>query len=398
MISEKTQRTKTIHQPPFSFSLIPDEITENILARVSRWNYPSLSLVSKRFRSLVSSMQIYKTRSQIGSQETCFYVYLELRNNPYRSWFSLWTKPNQTPTKLRWKNWYKKDSSGKFSVVPLPFSSSHSPHITNSTKIIGSEIYIIGGPFEEPSSSVRILDCRSHTWRDGPNMTLARENAGALFSDNKIYVMGGCHIDEDFANWIEVFDMKTQSWTALPGPGADEDELRSLLHECYYIDIVDVRDGKLYLAIDEKEYAYDPKDGTWKLVRDQPNFLLDTLVVAYEIENVMYGCMSSGVLKWFDSKTDGGEWREIKGLEKLRGHCTNGLRTGRAFDITEDGRKLLVMWKLSGDKGKNKIWYARISLESRCNGREVWGNVECVDVLTFPGESFDTFFCLTASV
>ena len=53
-------------------------------------------------------------------------------------------------------------------------------------------------------------------------MTVARENARSALLDEKIYVMGGCDIDQYNANWIEVFDLKTQSWTCLPGPGTDE--------------------------------------------------------------------------------------------------------------------------------------------------------------------------------
>ncbi|CAA7033337.1 unnamed protein product [Microthlaspi erraticum] len=167
------------------------------------------------------------------------------------SWFSLWAKPNQTLTEQEGTTTgFNKDSSGN-SVVLTPFSSSHSSHITNQSTIIDDpEIYIIGGPSKEPLSSVRILDCRNHTWRDAPSMIVAREDACAIFCDDKIYVMGGCDIDEDFANWMEVFDMKTQSW------------------------------------------------------------------------------------------------------------------------------------KSSFDKQENKIWYAKISLESRCNGREIWGQVECVDELS----------------
>ncbi|KAF2585273.1 hypothetical protein F2Q70_00034366 [Brassica cretica] len=51
----------------------------------------SLSLVSKSFRSLLSPLEIYKTRSQIGVNETCVYVCLKLPNQPCESWFSLWT-------------------------------------------------------------------------------------------------------------------------------------------------------------------------------------------------------------------------------------------------------------------------------------------------------------------
>ncbi|CAA7017222.1 unnamed protein product [Microthlaspi erraticum] len=392
---------KVIPQSPSSFSSLPDEITEMILARVSRWNYPSLSLVSKSFHALLSSMQIYKTRSQIGAEETCFYVCLEFDNQPYLSWFSLWSKPNQTLTKQTGEIRFKQDSRGN-SVVPAPFASSHSPRITwQSTQTFGSEIYVIGGPDDQPSSSVRIFDCRSHIWRDAPSMSVARENACALFVNEEIYVLGGCDIDENSANWFEVFDLKTQTWTALPCPGVDDEELRNILRE--YNDnliILDAFQGKLYVAVvGEKEYAYEPKDGTWKFVKEQLSLPLYSVSAWYEIKHVVYCCTFSGKLMWSVSKTEGKEWRKIKGLRELRNDSTRGLRTGNRFVLGDDSGKLLVLWDVSDtEQRKNKIWYAKISLESRCNGCEVWGTVDCVDELTFPCENYKMFHVLSASV
>ncbi|CAF2030029.1 unnamed protein product, partial [Brassica napus] len=91
------------------------------------------------------------------------------------------------------------------------------------------------------------------------------------------------------------------------------------------------------------------------------------------------------------------EWREIKGLRKLREHPTRGLKTGSDVGLVVSGGQLLVMWDPYINRS-NKIRYAKISLESRCNGRELWGKVECVDVLTFPVESYEWFGCVAASV
>lgn len=91
-------------------------------------------------------------------------------------------------------------------------------------------------------------------------------------------------------------------------------------------------------------------------------------------------------------------------MEKLLEHRTRGLKIGSFLHIDNYGGKLLVMWdpyptcRISGIKMKNKIRYAMISLESRCNGREVWGNVECVDVLKFPDESYEYLHCVIVSV
>ncbi|KAJ4899348.1 F-box/kelch-repeat protein [Raphanus sativus] len=399
MISHKvepTKKKKTVPELPSMFSSLPDEIIENILARVSRWKYPLLSLVSKRFHSLLSSMEIYKTRSQVGADETCVYVWLKLPDHPCASWFSL--EPNKKRTKLKSKIGFKRDPS-VMSVVPIPRSSTNSFPDLYYTTTVGPEIYISGGPYPEPSSSVRIFDCRSHTWRDAPNMIVARENAETVLLDEKIYVMGGCDIDKYYANWIEVFDVKTESWTAFPGPGADEDDLRNNLrnnnNECY---IVNVFEGKLYVAADEKEYSYDPKNGTWKLVRENSSFTTDSVYIWAKMGNVTYGCTDSGNLMWSGFENESIEWREIKGLEKLRKHPTRGLETGIDFGLVGFGGQLLVMWYPSLTKRRNTIWYAKISVESRRNGREVWGKVECVDALTFPVESCEGFGCVAASV
>ncbi|CAN6880267.1 unnamed protein product [Brassica oleracea] len=406
MTSEEVQPTqinKTVPESPSSFPSLPDEIIENILARVSRWKYPSLSLVSKGFHSLLSSREIYKTRSQIGANETCVYVWLKLPGHPCASWFSLRTKPyNQNQTKQRGKMRFKRDPSG-FSVVPIASSPTDSFPELYYTKTVGPEIYIIGGPYvNKPSSSVRIFDCRSHTWRDGPKMTVARKHANTVVLDEKIYVMGGCDIDAYYANWIEVFDVKTQSWAAFPGPGVDELCNHFRKRRCYNVNVFE---GRIYLLAGDKEYTYEPKDGTWKLVKEISSFLSDDSVEAWcEIGKVICCRTRSGYLMWSASENEGRVWREIKGLKKLRRHPTIGLKTGRRFDLVECGGQLLAMWdpypsvRSSSIKRNIKIWSAKkISLESRCNGCEVWGKVECVDVLTFPVESYQWFNCVTAS-
>ena len=397
---EPTKKNKTVPEPASAFSSLPDEIIENILSRVSRWKYPSLSLVSKRFHTLLSSMEIYKTRSQIGADETCIYVLLMLPDHPCVRWFSLRTKPNnQNRTKRRGKIRFKRDSN-EFSVVPVPSSSTDSFPELCSIETVGSDIYIIGGPYNEPSSSVRIFDCRSHTWRDGPNMTVARKHAHTVLLDEKIYVMGGCDIDVYYANWIEVFDTNSQSWTAFPGPTVDE--LCNHLRKRHYY-IVNVFEGKIYLVLThDKEYTYELKDGTWKLVKEISSFISDDFVEAWcEIGKVICCCTDSGDLMWSASEIEGRVWKEIKGLKKLQEHPTRGLKTGYGFALLYCGGKLLLLWysrSSSMIKRGDIILYAKISLESRRNGREVWGNVECVDVLTFLVESYFCFDCVAASV
>ncbi|CAH8274946.1 unnamed protein product [Arabidopsis lyrata] len=386
MAPEVAEKRKKIHQP-VSISSLPDEITENILARISRWNYPSLSLVSKSFCSLLSSTQLYKTRSQIGTNETCVYVCLQLPNHPCPSWFILRAKPNQTLTKQRGELLIFKENSSGNVLVPIPSSSSHSPPIPgHSTVAVGTEIYIIGGPLAKPSSSVRILDCRTHTWRDAPNMTVAREDACAVYLDEKIYVRGGCG-KEKSANWFEVFDIKTQSWRALR---IHDDELRNELQR---YKILNAFQGKLYVRGDTKDYTYEPKEGTWEVVKEKASAYIEVWCV---IENVIYGCTHMGYYIWY-YYSKGRKWKVVKGLAGELGEPrVKVLKLRRVVGIVKYGENLLVMWNPSWE---NKIRYAEISLETRCNGSEVWGKVEWVDaMLTVSHESYIFKHCVSLSV
>lgn len=71
-------KEKPHSQPPslMMTTSLPHDIILNILARVSRSHYPKLSLVSKYFRSIVRSREIYATRSSLGCTEHCLYVVL----------------------------------------------------------------------------------------------------------------------------------------------------------------------------------------------------------------------------------------------------------------------------------------------------------------------------------
>ncbi|KAG7548543.1 Kelch repeat type 1 [Arabidopsis suecica] len=335
MISEdelphKEKKTSLTSQP-LSLSSLPEEIIEIILARVPKWTYPNLSLVSKRFLSLISSPQLYKTRSDIGTTEPCLYFCLESHNkHTSPQWFTLLMKPQETRNG---------EIVNDYSLIPLPSSPHSPPHVLyKSTVAVGSDIYVIGGIYNASSSSVRILDCRSHTLRDAPNMTVARAEPIAVYLDEKIYVIGGCKND-DSANWLEVFDIKTQTWRALPSPGIDH-ELR-----CKYIKVnPNAYKGKLYVAAETKDYTYEPKDGTWNVVRE---------------------------------KSKGKEWREIYGLYEFNDYPTWYSKKRTAQGIVNYGGKLIFMWRqwYDEDAKGQKFGFSKIALEKH-NKDEIWGILE----------------------
>ncbi|CAN6910408.1 unnamed protein product [Brassica oleracea] len=168
MSSPERKRKKTKKKPllvlgptPESTPItsLPDDLVVSCLARVSRLQYPTLSLVSKSFRSLLASPHLYETtRSSLGRTESCLYVCIRFPDETIPRWFTLCQKPEK-------KNKRTKKASG---YVLAKLSTPHSRHAHGCSVVtVGSDIYNIGGSIDkanEPSSSVSILDCRSNTW------------------------------------------------------------------------------------------------------------------------------------------------------------------------------------------------------------------------------------------
>ncbi|EOA37822.1 hypothetical protein CARUB_v10011996mg [Capsella rubella] len=68
------------------------------IASISRQYYPTLSLVSKNFRSLLASPELYQTRSLLRVAESCLYVciYFPTKTETDPCWFTLCRKPKRT--------------------------------------------------------------------------------------------------------------------------------------------------------------------------------------------------------------------------------------------------------------------------------------------------------------
>ncbi|CAA7028137.1 unnamed protein product [Microthlaspi erraticum] len=342
----------------------------------------SLSLVSKRFRSLLASPEIYKARSLLGHTETCLYVVFE--SNPHPLWYTLCLKPNQTLTDDTGEK--KKKSSGYvLARVPIPSS----PHVRFPGLVaVGYNIYSIeeepyyGKKEERSSSDVWILDCRTHTWCEAPSLPVKLLSLSASFLDGKIYVAGNSYSSGSLKNTIEVFDIKTQIWDTESIP-LSETEYNSNNSRSTCID------GKFHvMKTITKGVAYNSKESSWDLIgREMGDFLFHGSYC--KIENVMYSLTFNGVLKWYDTEVS--LWRCLKGLVGL----PNFPKYGVYLRLANYGGKMVVLWevKIENDPydlrhdgcGYKKIWCAVIALERRQKGREISGTVEWVkNVLTVP--------------
>ncbi|XP_010449289.1 PREDICTED: F-box/kelch-repeat protein At4g19865-like [Camelina sativa] len=389
---KKKKRKKKIKNswPPL-FSLLPDEIVVNCLARISRSYYPTLSVVSKSFHSIISSTELYAARSHLGTTEKCLYVCLsDHKSSRFPQWFTLWINPNRTRRRK------KKKTIGQLLV---PISSSNFNSLSDST-VVGSELYIIGGPVDKaPSSAVRTLNCGSHTWRDAPSMNVARRNASTCVYNGKIYVMGGCRGSED-ESWAEVFDTKTQVWERLPDPGSE-------IRNCCIYSITEI-EGKLNFGSYEEMYAYDTKLCKWE---SSVHKFGTVARLECMIENVSYSFGSAYLpygfgdffvrreFQWSDEKV--GYWKKMQGLDSLvEKYLKNGGSSLNRTKLVSCDGKLILLWEgymKHNPSNRKKIWCAVIVVEKR-DGDEVWGNVEWVDVVHTVPISCELWECAVVSV
>ncbi|XP_023633720.1 putative F-box/kelch-repeat protein At4g34170 [Capsella rubella] len=308
--------------------MLHDDLLLNCLARVSRAYYPPLSLVCNRFRYLLASKELHQTRILLGCTQSCLY----------------------------------RHTSSRKSFVPIL-----SPELARAgVAVVGPNIYAIGGGMKnKTSSSVMVMDSRSHRWREAPSMRVARMSPSVCTLDEKIYVTGGCD-NLDSTKWMEVFDTNTQTWEYLQTPSEEicgGSKFESVRYE-----------GTVYVSSEAKDATYKLHEGRWSACAADmfaDRFWNWPLSNYCEIENVFY-CFGVTKIRWYDPKER--VCRTLLGLEGLPtlpcvGHVI----------LANYGGKLMILWEeyVFADE-KKMIWCAEIAIDKRHNG-QIWGTVEWFD-------------------
>ncbi|KAL6203415.1 hypothetical protein ACLB2K_027115 [Fragaria x ananassa] len=172
---------------------------------IPRHYHPTLSVLSKPIRSLLSSPFFFTTRSLLNSAQHL--LYLSLRSPDHRStWFALYQNANPL------------NAAAHLLVLIPPISI---PSVDTAYAVVDSSIYILGGSVNDaPSNNVWILDCHFHKWRSGPPMWVAREFVAAGVVDGRVYMIDGCVTDSWTRSecWAEALDPGTGRWEAVESP------------------------------------------------------------------------------------------------------------------------------------------------------------------------------------
>ncbi|GMP26313.1 hypothetical protein CsSME_00002803 [Camellia sinensis var. sinensis] len=351
-----TTTTTEAPPPPLLLPNLPDDIAVQCIARVPLSHHHSLSLVSKSWLSTIKSPLLFTTRSLLNS--TQHILYLSLRINSSFSWYYLLrpnpNNPTTTTTKI---------------LSPLPPIPSHP--IGSSFAVLGSKIYVIGGAINDiPSNNIWVFDCRFNKWEIGPKMRVCREFAAAGAVNGKIYVMGGCLVDNwaRSMNWAEVFDPVSGSWAAVPSPIDVKDKwmhASAVIHD------------KIYAMADRGGVVYDVVAGEWGDVSRRLD--MGWRGRAAVVDGVLYCYDYLGRIRGYDIDED--EWKELKGVDKGLPKFLCGATMANV------GGKLCVVWEGKGSGKEMEIMCAEIEVQKdSCGGLSgsiLWSDV----ILVVPNRS-----------
>ncbi|XP_010441689.1 PREDICTED: F-box/kelch-repeat protein At4g38940-like [Camelina sativa] len=324
---------------PSPIASLPDEIVVDIIARVSRSYYPAISLVSRRFRSIIASPELYMRRSLLRCAEHCLYALLyNPKTCDYR--------------------WYVLRRNGFVLIPCLPPMPAHGNFVA-----VGSKIYVLGGVYDSnATSSVLIIDCASHTVQPlddtvaGIPKPMDDTVAGTI--NGKIYVIG-----------VKI----GQLWSG-----------------CV------VMEGKIYMRDSLNSFVYEPQERKWEMEE-----MLNSKKWEYAcvVDDMLYyyDCRKNK-LRVYDTKHKC--WGVVRGVERTSGEpepSRLSLPKSLWWSYTMScGEKLVVFLPKEKDRTKTTgIWCAEIALERR-QGGEIWGKVERCDAVI----NGDFFFvrCLAVMV
>ncbi|XP_077231064.1 F-box/kelch-repeat protein SKIP6-like [Tasmannia lanceolata] len=173
---------------------LPNDLAVQCIARVPRSFHPTLALVCRSWRSLISSPNFFSTRSHLKCTHQYLYIHIE---NQYRDGC------------FQWYVYHISENPTKIFRIPLP----PSPPIHFTWAVLGPLLFVLGGSVNLiPTPTVWIFDARLNRWKIGPEMRVRRDYATSAVLNGKIYVLGGCSVHP----WAEVLDPDLGSWASVP--------------------------------------------------------------------------------------------------------------------------------------------------------------------------------------
>lgn len=239
---------------------------------------------------------------------------------------------------------------------------------------LGPNIFVMGGFCDwKITSSVSLIDCRTHTAQSLPHMPKAVAISASELIDRKIYVIGGSDTLSPMkspSRSMMVFDSDTEMWDLKTRPDWE-------LGKKWFSSVV--MGGKIYMRTYYSSFVYDPTDGN--CVKDEALHSKEWSSSCV-IEDVLYYYdVRENCLRAYDPKLR--SWAVVKGFEGLLPQACKWSKT------VSNSRGKLVLFLQKTEK--TEIWCAEIAVERRAEG-DIWGKVEWCNVVL--GGNFHIMDCV----
>ncbi|CAG7902009.1 unnamed protein product [Brassica rapa] len=206
---------------------LPDELSIQILARLPRICYSNVQLVSRRWRSVVSTSELYSLRKELGKTEEWLYV-LTKGQDDNLAWYAL------DPVTTRWQRlppmpvivyeeepttsslWSLLSSLGRKEVSV----SEQTPFCGCAVGSVNGCLYVLGGISRSTTvNSVWRFDPVLNSWSEVSSMLANRAYSKTGVLDKKLYVVGGVESRRGSLyplQTAEVYDPNTDVWSEVP--------------------------------------------------------------------------------------------------------------------------------------------------------------------------------------
>ncbi|WZZ58437.1 F-box/kelch-repeat protein At1g22040 [Brassica napus] len=209
---------------------LPDELSIQILARLPRICYSSVRLVSRRWRSAVSTSEVYALRKELGITEEWLYVLTKGQDDKLL-WYAL------DPVSTRWQRlppmpvivceeesrrslWNLKVGEIVRSLLCRRDASEQMPFCGCAIGSVDGCLYVLGGLSKSKTvSCVWRFDPIVNSWSEVSSMLANRAYSKTGVLDKKLYVVGGVDRGRGGLSPLqtaEVYDPTTDVWSQVP--------------------------------------------------------------------------------------------------------------------------------------------------------------------------------------
>ncbi|KAM7262876.1 hypothetical protein ACFE04_000559 [Oxalis oulophora] len=276
---------------------LPDEISLQIIARIPRINYLKFKLISRAWKTAVTSSQLFEVRNELRITEEWLYLLTKVEDNKLvwhaldpvsTKWQKLPPMPNvsfEGESTRGVRIWNVVGSSVRIADVIRGWlgrkdTVNHIPFCGCAVGVVNGRLYVIGG-FSRASvlKTVWQYDPILNKWSEGSPMSIGRAYCKTGILNNKLYVAGGVtrsHGGLTPLQSAEVYDPYTGIWSQIQSMPFSKAQVLPTVFLAELLKPIATGmtsyNGKLYVPqslycwpffVDVGGEAYDPDSDSW---------------------------------------------------------------------------------------------------------------------------------------